>query len=103
MIDRFRRFTQPATVDEAVQLLISDLNPQQMAAVADLGDDEFDRLCRRLVPHLQYDFRLWNGNDALLLSCFEQVDFNTGTDPMRIIMDRMRALLQSHQDVIIVD
>lgn len=103
MIDRVKRFKQPATVDEAANILISDLNPQQMTAIADLSDDDFDRLCDELVPYLQYDFRLWNGNDALLVSCFEQVDFNTSTDPMRIIMERMRILLQSHQGMVIIE
>ncbi|MBI5897412.1 MAG: hypothetical protein HZB24_15850 [Desulfobacterales bacterium] len=103
MIDRFQRFRQPKTVDEAVDVLVSDLTTQQMAAMADMSDVQFDLLCEQLVPHLQHDFQLWSGNDRLLFSCFETVRFNTITDPMRIIMDRMRSRLRSENGVLIAD
>ena len=101
MIDRFRRYKLPSTVNEAVEVLISDLTTQQMAAMGHMTDEEFDLLCRQLVPHLQHDFRLWAGNDRLLMDCFHTVDNDTGTDPMRIIMDRMRERLTSDHGVII--
>ena len=101
MIDRFRRFKLPTTVEEAVDVLISDLTTQQMAAMGHMTDEEFDRLCRQLVPYLQHDFRLWTGNDRLLFDCFDTVDNDTSTDPMRIIMERMRERLLSDQGVFI--
>lgn len=101
MIDRFRRYQLPATVDEAVDLLISDLTTQQMATMGEMTHQEYEKLCDQLVPHLQHDLRLWSGNDRLLLSCFEIVDNNTQTDPMRIIMDAMRDRVQSIGDSII--
>ena len=103
MIERFQRFKQPTTVDEAVQILISDLDPQDMSAIAQMDNEQFEVLCDRLVPHLQHDFRLWSGNDALLVACFQQVSYNTSTDPMRIIMDRMRSWLQAHEGVVIIE
>lgn len=103
MIDRFRRFRQPKTVDEAVDVLISDLTTQQMAAMADMSDVQFDLLCEQLVPHLQHDFQLWSGNEQLLIACFESVRFNTSTDPMRIIMDRMRSRLRADNGVFIAN
>lgn len=101
MISRFQRFNLPATVDEAVDILISDMTTQQMAAMGEMDDQAYDRLCSQLVPHLQHDFRLWAGNDRLLISCFETVDNDTSTDPMRIIMDRLRMRIQSLSDIII--
>ena len=101
MIDRAQRYRLPATVEEAVDVLVSDLTTQQMAAMGDMSDMEFNRLCDKLVPHLQHDFRLWTGNDRLLLSCFETADNDTSTDPMRIIMDHMRMRIQSLSDTII--
>ena len=103
MIDRFQRFRQPKTVDEAVDVLISDLTTQQMAAMADMSDVQFDLLCEQLVPHLQHDFRLWSGNELLLVSCFEAVRFDTSTDPMRIIMDRMRSRLKANNGLFVAD
>lgn len=101
MIERFKRYTLPGTVDEAVDILMSDLTTQQMTAMGEMTDEAFDRLCRRLVPHLQHDFRIWEGNDRLLMSCFETVDNNTSTDPMRVIMDQMRRQIKSLEHVII--
>jgi hypothetical protein len=101
MIDRFRRYDLPTTVDEAVDVLISDMTTQQMSALSKMDDQEFNHLCNQLVPHLQHDFGLWAGNDQLLMSCFETVDGNTSTDPMRIIMDRLRIRTQSLNDTII--
>lgn len=101
MISRFQRYDLPATVDEAVDILISDMTTQQMAAMGEMTDQEYDRLCGQLVPHLQHDFRLWAGNDRLLISCFETVDNDTSTDPMRIIMDHLRMRIQSLSDIII--
>lgn len=101
MIDRFKRYQLPATVDEATDVLLSDLTTQQMAAMAEMDDKTFDALCDQLVPHLQHDFRLWSGNDRLLIDCFEIVDNNTSTDPMRIIMEQVRLKVQSLSDIII--
>ena len=101
MIDRYPKYTLPATVDEATEVLISDLTIQQMTAMAQMDDQEFDQLCNMLVPHLQHDFQLWTGNERLLFSCFEHAENTTCTDPMRIIMDCMRSKLQRLNDVII--
>lgn len=94
MIDRFQRFRLPRTVDEAVDVLISDLTTQQMAAMGKMNDAAFDHLCEQLVPYLQDDFRLWSGNDELLSDCFENAQCQTETDPMRIILKHMRLRLQ---------
>jgi len=101
MIDRFQRFNLPRTVNEAIEVLISDLTTQQMATMGQMTDTEFDRLCDQLVPYLQDDFRLWSGNIELLTDCFEAGAPQTETDPMRIIMLRMREQLKSELGVII--
>ena len=101
MIDRYRKFDMPVTVDEAAEVLISDLTTQQMTAMAQMNDQEFDQLCDQLVPHLQHDFRVWTGNEQLLFDCFEYAGNDTVTDPIRIIMDCMRLKLQTLNDVII--
>lgn len=102
MIERFERYQQPTTLDEAAHLLISDLSPEQMAVMSRLNDEQFDELCDQLVPHLEHDFRLWSGNQKLLTSCFRNLSDNSCTDPMRIIMERVRQLLQASDDVIII-
>ena len=101
MIDRYPDYFLPSTVEEAVNILVSDLTTQQMDAMGKMSDEEFDQLCGELVPHLQHDFRLWAGNERLLNSCFENVDSVTSTDPMRIIMEAMRSRIRSMDDIFI--
>jgi hypothetical protein len=101
MFNRLPKFTMPATVDEAAELLISDLTTQQMTAMAEMSDQAFDQLCDQLVPYLQHDFRLWTGNERLLIDCLAGADNHASTDPMRIIMECMRSKLQMVNDVII--
>lgn len=100
MFDQFPKYKLPATVDEAAEILISDLTTQQMTAMAEMDDQEFNQLYDQLIPYLQHDFRLWNGNDNLLYDCLRNID-ETTTDPMRIILDCMRAKLRTLNDVII--
>lgn len=102
MIDRFERFTLPRTVEEAVDVLVSDLTTQQMDAMGHMSDEEFDALCRQLVPYLDHDFRLWSGNDQLLMDCLNSVPDATGTDPVRIIMDHMRERLSEDHGIYFV-
>ena len=101
MIDRYPDYFLPSTVEEAVNILVSDLTTQQMDAMGKMSDEEFDQLCGELVPHLQHDFRLWEGNERLLNSCFENVDSIISTDPMRIIMEAMRLRIRSMDDIFI--
>ena len=101
MINRPTFYDLPKTVDEAANLLISDLSTQQMTMMSQLNDQEFDKLCDILLPYIQDDFRIWSGNDRLLMSCFEG-NKSTSTDPMRIIMERMRQLLQKQNDMFLV-
>ena len=101
MIDRPFKYELPATVDEAAEVLLSDLTTQQMITMAAMSDQEFDLLFGQLVPHLQHDFRLWTGNNRLLIDCFKNVGEHTSADPMRIIMERLRSTVQMLNDVII--
>ncbi len=97
MIARYGRFPIPRTVDEAVTILSSDLSTRQMEAISYMTDELFEALCRFFAPTLQNDFRLWSGNDQLLMDCLDRADDISGTDPMFIIMDHMRhhLILQS--------
>lgn len=95
MIDRFKKFPLPRTVDEAVDVLISDLTTQQMDAMSHMSDEAFEALCRQVAPYLDHDFHLWSGNDQLLMHCLDSVPDATGADPTRIIMDQMRERLST--------
>lgn len=95
-MERMRRyggFLMPRTVDAAVTILISDLSARQIEAIGYMSDELFEALCRYFAPTMQDDFRLWSGNDQLLMDCLDKVDDTSGTDPMTIIMTHMRVCL----------
>ena len=89
MIDRYPKYPLPGTVDEAAEVLISDLTIQQMTAMAQMNDQEFDHLCVARLCFCRFFFFVVNTGN------------NDSTDPMRIIMDCLRSKLRMLNDVII--
>lgn len=81
----------PRTVEEAAQLLLSDLLIQHLQALSEMSTSEFEELCDRVTPYLIDEFRLWQGNDALLNSCLSQ---DAGVDdPARVILNKVKDIL----------
>ena len=101
MFNRATSYDLPETMDEAANLLISDLSTQQMEMMRRMNNEAFDMLCDVLLPYIQDDFCIWSGNDRLLMSCFKG-DHSTSSDPMRIIMERVRQLLQKRNPIFLV-
>lgn len=89
----------PGTVEEAAELLISDLLIQHLQALSEMNDDEFDLLCEKVTPYLIDEFRLWQGNDSLLESCLKTSD--TG-DPARIILNRVKHILKDFHGFLLI-
>ncbi len=81
----------PRTVEEAAQLLLSDLLIQHLQALSQMSHSEFEDLCDRVTPYLTDEFRLWQGNDALLNSCLSH-DAQEA-DPARIILNKVKDIL----------
>ena len=91
MIGKTSNHKTPRTVDEAAQSLVSDLLIQHLQALSQLAESEFEVLCQRVTPYLIDEFKLWQGNDALLDSCFAR---NTDEpDPAKIILNRVKEML----------
>jgi len=92
MINRNTRYKVPESVDEAAELLLSDLLMQHLQALSNMTEDNFDLLCDRVAPYLMDEFKLWQGNEPLLDSCFSKTDTEE-TDPARIILNRVKQML----------
>jgi hypothetical protein len=82
----------PKSVDEAAELLLSDLLMQHLQTLSNMSEEDFDLLCERVTPYLIEEFKLWEGNDDLLDSCFSKPEIRE-TDPARIILNRVKQLL----------
>ena len=90
----------PRTVEEAAQLLLSDLLIQHLHTLSQLSKGEFEELCDHVTPYLIEEFRLWQGNVALLNSCLNHDDGED--DPARIILYRVRDILCNLNGLILI-
>ena len=93
----------PHSVEEAVDLLISDMQPEEKETIATMNDDEFRRVLDEVAPFIIDDFKLWKGNDDLLQSCFaDEYESIAEFEPATIILRRLRRKLDSVPGVVII-
>ena len=100
MIERDIDHPTPRTVDEAAQLILSDLLVQHLQALSQMAQRDFELLCERVTPYLIDEFKLWQGNDALLDSCFT-CNANE-SDPARIILNRVKDILSDFHGFLVI-
>lgn len=92
---------KPKTVNEAAELLLSDLLIQHLNALSKMSEQEFNRLCDHVTPYLIDEFQIWQGNDDLLDSCYKSDD-PEHDDPARIILNRVRDMLNNFSGFLVV-
>ena len=101
MFDKKARYRMPTTVDEAAELLLSDLLIQHLQALSDMTESDFDNLCDKVTPYLIEEFQLWQGNEALLQSCFK-VSGAEEQDPARVILARVKKILKDFHGFLVI-
>lgn len=101
MFDNNNKHRMPASVDEAAELLLSDLLLQHLQSLSKMDENDFDMLCERIAPYLLEEFKVWQGNDALLDSCFNQNE-DADDDPARIILNRVKVLLNDFHGFLVI-
>lgn len=101
MFDKTNQHRIPRSVDEAAELLLSDLLLQHLQSLSQMSEAEFDLLCDKIAPYLVDEFRIWQGNDALLESCFTQ-DEDDDPDPTRIILNRLKNILNDFHGFLVI-
>jgi hypothetical protein len=101
MYDKDAHDRLPSTVDEAAELLISDLLVQHLQVLTELNHEDFDLLCEQVTPYLNDEFQIWQGNEALLESCLRQSD-RDNEDPARVILDCVIRKLQDINGFLII-
>jgi hypothetical protein len=93
----------PQTIDQAADLLISDLLTDHIEAMASLSHEEFESLYQGVAPFLIDEFRLWSGNDSLLAACMEVCEARGETpDPVRVILERVVERIGDTEGIIII-
>jgi DNA topoisomerase IB len=93
----------PQTVDQAADLLISDLLTDHIEVMASLSDEEFESLYQGVAPFLIDEFRLWSGNDSLLDACMKVCQARPeNPDPVRVILERVVERIGDTEGVIII-
>ena len=91
----------PYTVNEAAEYILSDLLTQHLQVLSNMTDEEFEALCTKVTPYLNEEFRIWEGNDALIESCWQH-SLNSCDDPARIILNRVKQLLQNFSGYLVI-
>jgi hypothetical protein len=93
----------PQTIDQAADLLISDLLTDHVEAMASLSEDEFESLYQGVAPYLIDEFKLWSGNDTLLAACIEEcTNCGESPDPARVILKRVVERIGDTEGIIII-
>jgi predicted metal-binding transcription factor (methanogenesis marker protein 9) len=101
MFNKKVQYRLPKSVDEAAELLLSDLLLQHLQTLVQMSEDEYDRLCDKLAPYLLDEFRIWQGNNDLLDSCYNDCEDET-VDPTRVILDRIKKMLQDLNGFLVI-
>ena len=85
MFAKQARHKTPKTIDEAAELLMDDLGIDDVKALADMTEAEFEFMYNEVAPILLDDFDLWLRNKELLDNCLE-----VGVEPALAILNRVR-------------
>ncbi len=101
MTNRDIQYKLPENVEEAAELLLSDLLMQHLQTLSNMTEEDFDQLCDRVSPYLVEEFKLWQGNEPLLDSCYANLDSHE-VDPARIILNRVKQMLSDFHGFLVI-
>ena len=103
MYEKSKRFTLPETVDDAVDLLISDLLTDHVDTLASLTEEQFDRFYTMVSPYILSEFRLWSGNNRLLNACMRDIgETDVNCDPAGLILRKVKERLKETHGLLII-
>ena len=95
------QYRRPRTVNEAAEQLLSDLLVQHLQTLSRMSEKEFNNLCDHVTPYLNEEFQIWQGNIDLLDSCYRQSKA-TNDDPARIILNRVKEMLNNFNGFLVI-
>ena len=83
------------------QILLSRILNEQLKSLSKLTNLEYENLCKELTPYLNDEYKIWQGNNALLESCM-RVSRNATLDPARVILNRVIQIANNSQGYLVV-
>lgn len=101
MIEKKERYRKPRTVNEAAELLISDLLIQHLQSLSCMTEKDFNLLCDHVTPYMNEEFQIWQGNDDLLDSCYQQSTEEVD-NPARVILNRVKEMLSNFSGFLVI-
>ena len=85
----------PTTIEDAVDILLSDLPLLDRTRLSAMTSDELDLVNHLVGRQIAQDFRLYSGNDVLLSSCLSACSQSGApADPAMVIIHAMWQKLQ---------
>jgi hypothetical protein len=103
MYERKPRANVPRSVDEAADLLLSDLLITDIDTMAKLSEKEFYQLYSAVAGYVLDEFRIWTGNEELLNSCFNKIKTKDKYfDPALVILRQVREKIMATSGVMII-
>ncbi len=101
---QYKRWSDiPKTIDEAAELLISELSVKHQEILSNLDDDDFDLFYQSVAKYILDNFALWSGNDALLHACYRfDPTGESALEPAKVILNRLRETLQVSSGIFII-
>jgi hypothetical protein len=100
MVDGIRQHALPQTVEDAAELLLSDLLMQHLQALSNMTENAFDQLCDQVAPYLLDEFKIWQGNDILLDACFSNCEGDP--EPARVILKHVKKMLRNFRAFLVI-
>jgi hypothetical protein len=81
----------PQTVQEAIARLKSELPLKDKTTIANMDEDELNRLNSYLGKHILQGFGLWSGNEKLVESCLAIADYplQNEDDAVKVIIKKL--------------
>ena len=91
---------KPKTVQEAIEILISNLPLKEKTTIANMSEEELIKLNANLGRYVMDKFGLWSGNEKLVESCLGLVDYplhNEDDAAAVIVKELWLKLRQTHK------
>ena len=90
----------PKTVQEAIEILVSNLPLKEKTTIANMSEEELIKLNANLGRYVMDKFGLWSGNEKLVESCLELTDYplhNEDDAAAVIVKELWLKLRQTHK------
>lgn len=91
---------QPKTVQEAIEILISNLPLKEKTTIANMSEEELIKLNANIGRYIMDKFGLWSGNEKLVESCLALADYplhNEDDAAAVIVKELWLKLRQTHK------